>query len=74
MEDDIRKLMILDIAFHRNSTRPTPRKSVPPYLGIIITACQAHGATSSPPLKAAYMIATTFSQFPRSGSSSCFAG
>ena len=42
---------MLDIAFHRTSTRTIPRDLVPPPLGIITTVCQAHGATSSPPPK-----------------------
>ena len=67
MEDDIRKLMMLDIAFHRTPTRLTPLKLVPNPLGITTTIYQAYGAMSSPPLKDAYMVVMTFSQFPRLG-------
>ena len=64
---------MLDIAFHRTSTRPIPRKLVTPPLGVITTFCQSHDAASSLPLKAACIIATTFLQFHRLGSSSRFA-
>ena len=46
---------------------------MPPPLGIITTVFQAHETTSYPPVKAAFVMATTFSQFPGSGSSSCIA-
>ena len=72
MEDNSRRLMIVDVAFHRTSTRLTPLKLVPPPLGIITTVFQAHVATSSPTLKAACMMAMTFYQFPGSGCPSCF--
>ena len=39
MEDNIRQLMMPDIAFHMTSTRPIPPKSVPTPLGIITTVC-----------------------------------
>ena len=70
MEDDIQRLIMPDIAFHRNSTSSIPLNLVPPLLGIISTVYQSHYAMSSPPLKAACMMATTFSQFLGSGSSS----
>ena len=73
MEDDIQRLMIPDIAFHRTSTIPTPLKLLPPPLEIITTVFQAHITASYPPLKAAYMMAKTFSQFPGLGCSSHFA-
>ena len=72
MEDDSRKLMMLNIALHRNSNGTIPWKLVPTPLGIITTVYQVHGDASSPPLKAACMIATTFSHFLGSGFSSCF--
>ena len=64
------RLMMPYIAFHKTSTRPIPLKSVPPPLGIITTICKAHVAVSSPPLKAACMVAMIFSQLPGSGCSS----
>ena len=73
MEDNIWQLMITDIAFHRTSTIPIPLKSVPPPFGIITTIFQAHNTAIYPQLKAVYMMATNFSQLPRSGSSSRFA-
>ena len=73
MEYDSRRLMIPDIAFHRISTRPILWKSAPPPLGIITTVCQAHDASSYPPLKPACMITTTFSQLPGLEFSSRFA-
>ena len=59
-----------DIAFQRTSTMTIPLKSVPPPLCIITTVCQAHIATSSLPLKEAFMMATTFYQLYGSGNSS----
>ena len=73
MEDDIRKLMVTDIAFHRTSTRQISLKSVPPPLEIITTVCQVQGSASYPPLKAACMMAMNFSQFPGFGNSSLVA-
>ena len=70
MEDNIQRLMMPDIDFHRTSTRPIPLKSVPPPLGIIYTVWQAQDTTSSPPLKSSFIMATTFSQFPGSRRSS----
>ena len=72
MEDNIRRLVILDIAFHGTSTSPIPLKSLPPPLGIITTVCQAHNAECYPTLKDACMMVMTFSQFPGSGYSSHF--
>ena len=71
MEDDICKLMNPDIAFHRTSARPITLKSVHTPLEIITTIFHAHDAKSSTPLKSSWMMEATFSQFPRSGSSSC---
>ena len=51
-------------AFHKNSTRPIPMKSVPSPLGIITTVFQAHADARSTHLKATCMMAKTFSQFP----------
>ena len=62
--------MIPDIAFHRPSTRPISLKSVPKPLGIITTVYQEHNDAIYPPLKAACMMAKTFSQFPGLGASS----
>ena len=62
-----------DIAFHRTSTRSIPLNLMPPPLGIIATVFQSHNAASSPPLKAACMMAAAFSQFPGSGYSPCVA-
>ena len=73
MGEDIQRLMIPDIAFHRTSPRKILLKLVPTPLGIITTMCQEHSASSSPYLKAANMMAMTFSQFPGSGCSSCVA-
>ena len=70
MEDNIRQLIIPDIAFHRKSIRTIRMKLLHPPLGVITTVCQAHSAMSYPPLKTVYMIARTFSQILGSGFSS----
>ena len=73
LQRDVWRLMMLDIAFHRTFTRPTPLKMVPTPVGIITTICQEHGAAISPTHKAVCMMATTFSQIPGSGRYSCIA-
>ena len=51
MEDDIRQLMMPDIAFDRTSTRKITLKLVPPPLDIITTFFQTQDDTSYSTLK-----------------------